>query len=181
MLIYRGVQGHEWTIREYKFTRVCTRSQIKWPLADPHSYLRAIANVPSTESNWTLDPRMNIEKAFDKGGVPRGVGNQVSCEFNLLYRFHSAISNRDAEWTKDFYAKIFPNEDPLKISIHRLLQGITEFERGITEDPSERTFAGLVRQKDGAFKDEDLVRILKESIEDPAGTLTWAAKSPKSG
>lgn len=115
---------------------------------------------------------MNIEKAFDKGGVPRGVGNQVSCEFNLLYRFHSAISNRDAEWTKGFFAEIFPGEDPLNISLPRMLQGIAKFEQGIPEDPSERTFAGLVRQQDGTFNDEDLVRILKEGIEDPAGTLT---------
>lgn len=115
---------------------------------------------------------MNIEKAFDKGGVPRGVGNQVSCEFNLLYRFHSAISNRDAKWTKDLYAQIFPGEDPFNISMPRLLQGLVKFEQEIPQDPSQRTFAGLVRQQDGTFNDEDLVQILKESIEDPAGTLT---------
>lgn len=140
-------------------------------LADaPHpSYLRGIANVPHTESSWTLDPRMEIQKAFDKDGTPRGVGNQVSCEFNLLYRFHSAISDRDTKWTKDFYAKLFPGEDPHNISLPKLLQGIKKFESEIPTDPSQRTFAGLKRGPNGMFDDNDLVQILKESIEDPAG------------
>ncbi|CCX12338.1 heme peroxidase [Pyronema domesticum] len=134
-----------------------------------HDYLRAIANVPATDSDWTLDPRVKIKKIFNAEGVPQGVGNQVSCEFNLLYRFHSAISDRDAKWTKEFYKKIFPGQDPLQISMPVLFQGIKAFEESIPEDPSVRTFADIKRNADGTFRDEDLVQILKESIEDPAG------------
>jgi len=134
-----------------------------------HDYLRAIANVPATDSSWTLDPRLTINKIFGGDGVPTGVGNQVSCEFNLLYRFHSAISKRDEQWSKDFYGQLFPGQDPHNISVPVLFKGITDFENSIPDDPSKRTFGGLQRKPDGTFKDEELVKILKESIEDPAG------------
>ena len=34
--------------------------------------------------------------------VSRGLGNQVTVEFNLLYRFHCAISQRDERYTREF-------------------------------------------------------------------------------
>jgi hypothetical protein len=101
--------------------------------------------------------------------VAKGVGNHVSCEFNLLYRFHSAISKRDAKWTEDFYADIFQGKDLNTIPIPELLKGLSTFEESISDDPGTREFAGLKRQENGTFKDEDLVNILKESIQDPAG------------
>lgn len=39
---------------------------------------------------------------FNKGTIQRGIGNQVTVEFNVLYRFHSPVSQRDAAWTKRF-------------------------------------------------------------------------------
>jgi hypothetical protein len=86
---------------------------------------------------------VEIGKQFLDDGTPRGIGNQVSVEFNLLYRFHSAISE--------------------------LFQGLVEFEKTLPKDPSKREFGGIERGPDGKFKDEDLVKIMKESIEDPAG------------
>lgn len=135
-----------------------------------NSYIRGIANLNHTESTWTLDPRVEIDKSYDGEGVPRGVGNQVSCEFNLLYRFHSAISKRDDKWTRDFFAKIIPGIDPKTVSMPVLLEGIVRFEQNIDPEPSKRTFGGLARTKDGTFDDAEMVKILKESIEDPAGT-----------
>lgn len=38
--------------------------------------------------------------------IQRGVGNQVTVEFNVLYRFHSPLSNRDAIWTKNFIQRV---------------------------------------------------------------------------
>jgi len=134
-----------------------------------HDYLRGIAGVPTTDSNWTLDPRVSIEKIFSKEGVPLGVGNQVSCEFNLLYRFHSAISDRDTKWTEDFYRTLFPGKDIKNLSVGELFGGVTQFEQSIPSDPCVRTFAGLKRGPDGKFNDDDLVKILADSIEDPAG------------
>jgi len=139
-----------------------------------HDYLRAITNTHHSASDWTLDPRVAIDKQFDGEGVPRGVGNQVSVEFNLLYRFHSCISKRDERWINEFFLKLFPGrkaEDLQDVSWTELGQALLTFEQNTPKDPSVRTFDGLERQADGTFKDEDLVRILKTAMEDPAGTF----------
>ncbi|KAI2608367.1 heme peroxidase [Hypoxylon fragiforme] len=139
-----------------------------------HDYLRAITNTHHSKSNWTLDPRVQIDKQFDGEGAPRGVGNQVSVEFNLLYRFHSCISRKDERWMNEFFHKLFPKhavEDLENVSLNELGQALVEFEKKIPQDPSLRTFDGIERQGDGTFKDEDLVRILKEAMEDPAGVF----------
>lgn len=137
-----------------------------------HDYLRAITNTHHSNSDWTLDPRVEIDKQFDGEGVPRGVGNQVSVEFNLLYRFHSCISRKDEHWLNNFFLKLFPNrkaEDLENISWTELGKTLYEWEQTIPQDPSVRVFDELERQADGTFKDEDLVRILKEAMDDPAG------------
>ena len=139
-----------------------------------HDYLRAITNTHSTNSDWTLDPRVEIGKQFDGQGTPRGIGNQVSVEFNLLYRFHSCISKKDERWINNFFLKLFPDrkaEDLAQVGMAELGIALQEFERSIPKDPSERTFDGLKRQADGKFRDEDLVRILKEAMDDPAGVF----------
>ncbi|KAI2620829.1 heme peroxidase [Xylaria nigripes] len=139
-----------------------------------HDYLRAITNTHHSKSDWTLDPRVDITKQYDGEGVPRGVGNQVSVEFNLLYRFHSCISQKDELWLNNFFLKLFPGkkaEDLKDVNIRDLGQALVAFENSIPKDPSQRTFDGLERQADGKFKDEDLVKILKEAMDDPAGVF----------
>ncbi|KAI0404808.1 heme peroxidase [Xylaria palmicola] len=146
-----------------------------------HDYLRAITNTHHSKSDWTLDPRVDITKQYDGEGVPRGVGNQVSVEFNLLYRFHSCISQKDERWINNFFLKLFPgrNPDDLKdVSWTELGQALLTFEQNTPKDPSVRTFDGLERQADGTFKDEDLARILKEAMDDPAG-MFGARNVPK--
>ncbi|KAF5138262.1 Psi-producing oxygenase A [Metarhizium anisopliae] len=139
-----------------------------------HDYLRAITNTHHSKSDWTLDPRIEIGNQYDGEGVPRGVGNQVSVEFNLIYRFHSCISKKDERWINDFFLTLFPGRNPddlSNVSHVELGQALVAFEQSIPKDPSVRTFDGLERQADGTFKDEDLVRILKDAMEDPAGAF----------
>jgi hypothetical protein len=138
-----------------------------------HDYLRAITNTHHSNSTWTLDPRVEIGKHFLDDGTPRGIGNQVSVEFNLLYRFHSAISKRDEQWLNTFLGSLFPDSkgDLSKLSPQELFTGLTEYEKSLPTDPSQRTFDSLKRGPDGKFKDEDLVRIMQASIEDPAGKI----------
>ncbi|KAI1117571.1 heme peroxidase [Nemania sp. NC0429] len=146
-----------------------------------HEYLRAITNTHSTKSDWTLDPRVDFSKQYDGEGVPRGVSNQVSVEFNLLYRFHSCISRKYEGWINNFFLKLFPgrNLDDLKnVSWAELGQALLTFEQTIPADPSVRTFDGFERQVNGRFKDEDLARILKEAMDDPAG-MFGARNVPK--
>ena len=94
----------------------------------------------------------------------------VSAEFNLLYRFHSAISKRDSRWTDQFFKSIFGDKDSQEIGLEEFYRGVLKYEASIPEEPSERVFGGLARNPStGAFNDGDLVTILRESIEDPAG------------
>lgn len=136
-----------------------------------HDYLRGILNTHRTKTTWTLDPRVEIGKEFDGDGVPRGIGNQVSSEFNLLYRFHSTISKRDEEWMNEFFKSLFPNVDkPIsELNPQELAQGLLRYEQSIDEDPSKREFGGLKRGADGKFSDQDLVNVLQASMEDAAG------------
>ncbi|KAI5926181.1 heme peroxidase [Camillea tinctor] len=135
-----------------------------------HDYLRGLTNTHHTSSSWTIDPRVEIKKA-NGDEVARGVGNQVSAEFNLLYRFHSIISQRDEKWLNDFLASLFPGTTKKldELTPQELLQGLLRWEQNINPDPSKREFDGLKRGPDGKFKDEDLVRIMTESMEAPAG------------
>lgn len=135
-----------------------------------HDYIRGITNVHHSTSSWTLDPRIEVAGTANTPAVERGVGNMVSAEFNLLYRFHSAISQRDDQWTAQFFKSIFGDKNPQEIGLMEFAQGVLKWEAGIPKEPSERVFGGLARNPEtGTFNDADLVKILKESIEDPAG------------
>jgi linoleate 10R-lipoxygenase len=54
-----------------------------------------------------------------------------------------------------------------------LLQGLSKWERSMDEDPQKRSFAKLQRDANGKFSDDDLARILTESVEDVAGILIY--------
>lgn len=72
-----------------------------------HDYLRVLMRVHLKNTAWTLDPRKEIPVAgIDPRGVQRGQGNQVSAEFNALYRFHSPLSRRDVKWTSNFLQEL---------------------------------------------------------------------------
>ncbi|PWY90211.1 peroxidase [Aspergillus heteromorphus CBS 117.55] len=132
-----------------------------------YDYLRTIINMNRSNSTWCLDPRAQME-----GGkaTPSGLGNQCSVEFNLAYRWHSAISANDEKWTEEVYEKLM-GKPAAEVSMMELLKGMARYEQEIPKDPSKRTFADLKRQEDGTFKDEDLVTILVNAIEDVASSF----------
>ncbi|PVH91358.1 prostaglandin G/H synthase 2/cyclooxygenase 2, pgh2/cox2 [Periconia macrospinosa] len=135
-----------------------------------HDYLRGLTNTHHTASSWTIDPRVEIKKANGEE-IARGVGNQISAEFNLLYRFHSIISQRDEQWLNKFIASLFPGSTKKfdELTPQELLQGLLRWEQNIPPDPSQRVFDGLKRGPDGKFDDADLVRIMMDAMESPAG------------
>jgi hypothetical protein len=72
-------------------------------------------NQNTIDSNWRLDPRENFDHVFDASGIPSGIGNQVSAEFNMIYRWHAATSNHDEAWINDFMKVVFGSGvDPSK-------------------------------------------------------------------
>ncbi|KAH7062119.1 fatty acid oxygenase [Macrophomina phaseolina] len=133
-------------------------------------YLRTIVNLNRSNTTWTLDPRVDMAKQTGNDGTPRGVGNQVSAEFNLVYRWHSATSKRDEQWTEDMYKNMF-GKPASEVPMDELLRGLAKWDKTLDRDPQKRPFAGLERGVDGKYPDDDLVKILTDSIEDCAGSF----------
>ncbi|KAI1917442.1 hypothetical protein LOZ39_000434 [Ophidiomyces ophidiicola] len=137
-----------------------------------NDYLRSILNLNDNpvDSDWRLDPRQAIS-IFDAAGVPRGIGNQVSAEFNMIYRWHPAISNNDETWAKGFFSDVFGAVDPNTLTISEFRSGIGNWMKKFPSDPSKWEFGELKRQPDGGFKDADLVGLLQKSTEAVAGAF----------
>ncbi|THC96109.1 hypothetical protein EYZ11_004431 [Aspergillus tanneri] len=133
-----------------------------------YDYLRTIVNLNRVNSTWCLDPRAHME---GNSNTPSGLGNQCSVEFNLAYRWHSAISANDEKWTEKIYEELM-GKPASEVSVHELLMGLGRYEHGMPKDPSKRTFAHLERQEDGTYKDEDLVNILANAVEDVASEFS---------
>lgn len=136
-----------------------------------NDYLRTIVNLNRVDTTWTLDPRFQPNKNCDPSSTAAGVGNVVSVEFNLVYRWHSCISKRDDKWTRDFYQRLFPGRDANDIEMPEFLAGVRKWEQGLHDDPGRRNIADLDRKADGSYHDGDLVKILTESVEDVAGAF----------
>ncbi|EKG17339.1 Cytochrome P450 [Macrophomina phaseolina MS6] len=138
-------------------------------------YLRTILNLNDNpiDSNWRLDPREAFSNVFDSEGTPKGVGNQVSAEFNFVYRWHCATSNRDEAWINDFMGKIYGKDvDISKLSTEEFLRILRAwFETSVPRDPSQWTFGDLKRQEDGSFPDASLVGLLKAGTDTVSGAF----------
>ena len=131
-------------------------------------YVRTILNLNRTSSEWDLDPRSVTLKGPTANNSP---GNQVSAEFNLVYRWHAAVSEKDDKWTQDEYRRLFPGKEPSEVTMPEFLQTLGKWERGLSSNPQDRPFANLVRSENGSLNDDSLVTILTEGIEDVAGSF----------
>lgn len=49
---------------------------------------------------------------------PRGEGNVVSVEFNLMYRWHSTLSEHDTKWVEEKFRGLFPGKDLGKVFLN---------------------------------------------------------------
>ncbi|KAF2036661.1 heme peroxidase [Setomelanomma holmii] len=100
-------------------------------------------------TSWNLDPRMDVEEILGTKNMEKATGNQVSVEFNLIYRWHSTISAKNERWLNNHLFQI--SQTP--------------------SDPGQRTLGGLQRNARGYFEDVELVRILTEAGEDVAASF----------
>jgi linoleate 8R-lipoxygenase/9,12-octadecadienoate 8-hydroperoxide 8R-isomerase len=143
-------------------------------------YVKTILNMNyAPESSWVLDPRESFSQVFDKGGFPMGIGNQVSVEFNLIYRWHSAVSARDEKWSQDFFQKLVPGQDVAKLSLKDFLTVLSKWKDDVAaQKPESRTFADLKRNSSGAFNTKDLLKLIVESTQDVAGKYTLLSTHP---
>jgi hypothetical protein len=139
-----------------------------------NDYVSTILGLNRTLDSWNLDPRVSGPSVYANDGTPMGIGNQVSLEFNLLYRWHAAVSARDDKWTQGFCAKVFPGKDMGKISVNEFKLGLLAWSQTIDADPAKRNIdlGTIVRDpKTGMFNDQDLINLLTASTEDCAGCL----------
>lgn len=130
--------------------------------------MRAITNTPIKNTEGK-DSRVTLHDLFDKQGLPKGTGNQVSVEFNLLYRLHLAIPKTDTEWLQESYQEYFPTKDPTGLSEQELLKELDEYAQANPRDPSQRIFGKLKRGEDGALSEADLLEVWLSTIEKEAG------------
>ncbi|GAB7349036.1 hypothetical protein MBLNU459_g8005t1 [Dothideomycetes sp. NU459] len=125
-------------------------------------YVRTILNLNRTDENWQLNPRVDIPN-----GPEIGTGNQVSAEFNLVYRWHSSISDRDDKWTQELWKKIFKGKKPDDVGEIEMLKTLGHMQADNEKlEPNQRDYHGWKRQADGTLLDTDLVEALVSSIED---------------
>ncbi|CAI4215599.1 unnamed protein product [Parascedosporium putredinis] len=106
-----------------------------------------------------------------KDGAERGTGNIVSAEFNLCYRWHSCISDKDDKWIREFYGSILGDRAET-MTTHDMMVAFVQYERSIPDDPVERTFGGYERDPvTKRFNDDELVDCIASAVEDPAGAF----------
>ncbi|KAG5636744.1 hypothetical protein H0H81_007002 [Sphagnurus paluster] len=118
--------------------------------------------------NWNMNAFDVIQTPDLK--VERGLGNHVSVEFNVLYRWHATTSARDQKWTEDVFNSAFGGKPFDQLSLADIAT-ISKVFDAVPANPAERTFFGLKRGPDGKFSDDDLAEILKVATENPAGAF----------
>ena len=96
-----------------------------------------------------------------------------------MYRWHSAISKKDTEWTEQRFAQLFDDKRPEDVTMQELFSALGKLKMKVPNDPLQRQFAGLNRDATTLrYDDDELVKILTESIEDVGGAF-GANKVPK--
>jgi len=140
-------------------------------------YVRTILNLQRTDSNWQLNPRKDI-----KDGPPMATGNQVSAEFNLIYRWHASISTRDEKWTEDLSAQMWTGATSMsEVPQYEIIKTLKETEMKLQKmEPNERPFPALEKETmtrikegpyKGNFKDDEIAEFLTSGIEDCANAM----------
>ena len=56
--------------------------------------------------------RQQSFRESDHSVSPRGQGNAVSIEFNLLYHWHASICQQDEIWLNGVFKELFEGKDP---------------------------------------------------------------------
>lgn len=136
-----------------------------------NDYVRTILNLQHVQSSWNLDPRINAEEILGQTNIGKACGNQVSVEFNLMYRWHSTISAKGERWLNDHVTQICRNSSIENLTLEEVQAGMRKVTAEIPDDPGQRTFGGLQRNDEGYFNDADLVRTLTEATDDVAASF----------
>lgn len=132
-------------------------------------YVAGFLGLGRDGNAWSMQPFDDFTTL--KGDeVPRGQGNHVSVEFNLLYRWHATTSAQDIGWTENLFQEVFGAQvDLASVTTGNFKTVARNVFTTMESDPKKRTFAGLNRGSDGKFNDDDIAAILQDSTEHVAG------------
>ncbi|KAH8900626.1 linoleate diol synthase [Thozetella sp. PMI_491] len=131
-------------------------------------YVASILNTPRANSLWYLDLGAEIKSGNNR--VDRGTGNVVSVEFAVLYHWHAALSEADAEWMEYVFRKEIPDLKSMDDVTPAQFKEIFWKEMKTLDDKPAKAweFGGLKRGPDGKFNDAELGELIKDCIEQPA-------------
>lgn len=130
-------------------------------------YVSVILGTVRQNTDWHLELGKEIKGVTQT--TKRGGGNVVSVEFLAMYRWHATLSNADVAWIEDTFRRDLPGKDIHKLDYSDFYGVLGKKERELHQQPNnEWTFGGLKRNEDGYFDDDDLAKILKDAIEEPA-------------
>ncbi|CAG8500253.1 10016_t:CDS:2 [Diversispora eburnea] len=132
------------------------------------NYVRTILGVDTTKSSWYLDPTKPYEKSWLLPELPTGVGNQVSLEFNFIYRWHPAIAEKDAEWAEDEFKRLGITPES---TIDEFKEKVRNWATTLNEDPSKWTFNGMTRDEEGKFPNNKIAKEIINGTEKVAGAF----------
>ncbi|BGP26129.1 fatty acid oxygenase PpoA [Rhodotorula toruloides] len=135
-----------------------------------YDYVRTILNLNTTESTWNLAPSPDIQNLIS-GHAPRGTGNAVSAEFNIIYRWHAAISEKDEEWIEGIFNQCLGDVSFDKVTESDFMKALGKLNAKQGADPTKWEIPGIQRTADGSFNDNDLCRILTEATNEVAGAF----------
>jgi linoleate 10R-lipoxygenase len=138
-------------------------------------YVGAILGLARDGSNWRLNPLMELRRLTHEF-APRGEGNVVSIEFNLLYRWHATLSKQDKEWTENMFQKALDGAG-VNVSFDKLTPRQFFQAAGKALGPQQEqdvrtwTFNNLKRDSSGRFSDADIAKLLQDSTSYRAGAF----------
>lgn len=136
-----------------------------------NDYISTILNLQRVDAASNLDLQEDINKILGQANMGKAVGNQVSIEFNLMYRWHSGISAQGERWLVEHPSKSFPSTTIEKLTPTDLRDSTRKLGTQGFSDPGKRTFGGLQRDASGSFNGEDIVSLLSGATEDTAASF----------
>ncbi|CAO1625574.1 unnamed protein product [Parajaminaea phylloscopi] len=142
-------------------------------------YVSAILATVRADSDWHLELGKEIKDMAGKR-LERGTGNVVSADFATLYHWHSLLSQADEDWMTETLTKTNPGKKLEDIGASEFMAMAKKHKETLdSSPPSGWTFGGLERDESGYFRDDQLAKVIKDAIEQPAHAF-GARSIPKS-
>ena len=88
---------------------------------------------------------------------------------DIVIQWHATTAHNDIAWTENIFKDAFDGKPFDKIELKDFIPAVGKAWRQVDPNPRTRTFAGLKRQEDGSFSDDDLARVLQDATESMAG------------